>query len=212
MITRAATTFLALGLVALWVGPASRTVGVGAGQQSGAPASSTPIVDKPIIDNDRVTVWKVTEVPESRPAGDFVWVSLARLGEAAFRRGAASAPLPAGPSVIVALKDKRVPPLENRSGYTAAFPRPGVKKVLDTERVLVWDYSWVPGEPTPMHFHDKDVVVTYVADGALKSTAPDGQSTVNEFSSGTVRFNARDRIHTEVLMKGQGRAIIVELK
>jgi hypothetical protein len=212
MITRAATTFLALGLAALWVGPASRTVVVGAGQQSGAPASSTPIVDKPIIDNDRVTVWKVTEVPVSQPAGDFVSVSLARLGEAAFRRGADSAPLPAGANVIIALKDKRMPPLENRSGYPAAFPRPGAKKVLDNERVLVWDYSWVPGEPTPMHFHDKDVVVTYVADGALKSTAPDGQSTVNEFSSGTVRFNARDRIHTEVLVKGQGRAIIVELK
>jgi hypothetical protein len=53
-----------------------------------------------------------------------------------------------------------------------------------------------------MHFHDKDVVVTYVAEDALKSTTPEGQSTMNAFSLGTVRFNARDRVHTEVLARG----------
>jgi hypothetical protein len=63
-----------------------------------------------------------------------------------------------------------------------------------------------------MHFHDKDVVVTYVADGALTSTTPDGQSTMNEFTAGTVRFNTRDRAHTEAIAKGQPRAIITELK
>jgi hypothetical protein len=71
------------------------------------------------------------------PAGDFVWVSLARLGEVAFGRGAGSTARLAGPGVMIALKDKGVPPLENRSGYPAAFPRRGVTKVLDNERVLV---------------------------------------------------------------------------
>ena len=46
----------------------------------------------------------------------------------------------------------------------------------------------------------------------LTSTAPDGQTTANEFTVGTVRFNQRDRVHTEVLARGAGRAIITELK
>jgi hypothetical protein len=35
---------------------------------------------------------------------------------------------------------------------------------------------------------------------------------VNELSRGLIRFNARDRIHTEELVKGKSRAIITELK
>jgi quercetin dioxygenase-like cupin family protein len=163
----------------------------------------------PSIDNDRVTVWEVTSAPGPRPAGDWVWVSLTHLGEVAFKPGAASM---TGRGVLIVLKDKRVPVLENKSGYPNAFPRPRVKKLLENDRVVVWDYSWTEGEPSPMHFHDKDVVVTYVAEGALKSTAPDGKVTMNEFSAGAIRFNARDRVHTEELAQGRPRAIITELK
>ena len=88
----------------------------------------------------------------------------------------------------------------------------GTRKLFENDRVIVWDYTWTPGQPTPMHFHDKDVVVVYMADGALKSTTPDGQNTVNEFSVGTVRFNLRDRVHSEVVSRGAGRAVITELK
>ena len=35
---------------------------------------------------------------------------------------------------------------------------------------------------------------------------------MNSYTSGTVRFNARDRTHTETLVRGKQRAIIVELK
>ena len=63
-----------------------------------------------------------------------------------------------------------------------------------------------------MHFHDKDVVVVYLEDGALRSTDPAGQSTVNEHYFGFTKFNPRDRVHTEEVVKGKARAIIVELK
>ena len=170
----------------------------------------------PLIENDRVTVWDVTAADPSapHPQGDSVWISLARPGEAIVKmkgsRGDAAAL--GGRAIVIDLKETRVPPLANRTGYPNAFPRPGVKKLLETDRVIVWDYAWTPNVPTPMHFHDKDVVVTYVENGALKSTTPDGQSTANEFAFGTVRFNPRDRAHTEVLTTAKARAIITELK
>ena len=59
---------------------------------------------------------------------------------------------------------------------------------------------------------DKDVVVTYLEDGALRSTEPNGQSIVNEHYFGFTKFNSGNRVHTEELVKGKARAIIVELK
>ena len=63
-----------------------------------------------------------------------------------------------------------------------------------------------------MHFHDKDVVVVYMEDTALKSTTPDGKSVLNEYKSGETRFNRRDRSHTELLVRGTGSAVMTELK
>jgi hypothetical protein len=63
-----------------------------------------------------------------------------------------------------------------------------------------------------MHFHDKDVVVVFQDDMALKSTAPDGQSILNEYKFGTVRYNSRNRVHTETLLTDKGSAVITELK
>lgn len=163
---------------------------------------------KPIIENDRVVVWDITDSASVR-AFDAVVVSMS--GDAAFvPKG--MPPKIAGRSIMIDLKDHPVSPIENTSSYALAFPRPGVKKLLENERVIVWDYTWTSGVATPMHFHDKDVVVLFLEDGDLKSTNPDGQSVVNQYTHGTVRFNLRNRTHTETLVRGKQRAIITELK
>jgi hypothetical protein len=169
---------------------------------------AAPPAAKPVIDNDRVAIWDVNGAVGTRP-GDAVIVSLA--GSAVFASKGAT-PKISGRSMVIDLKDHTVAPLANKSGYPAAFPRPGAKKILENDRVVVWDYSWTTGVPTAMHFHDKDAIVVYLEDGDLKSTTPDGQAVVNPYTAGTVRFNARDRSHTEVLIRGKQHAIITELK
>jgi hypothetical protein len=190
--------------------PVSRSARAHMAREGGSEAGT------PIVDNERVTVWDVTagDPNAPRPRGDSVWVSLVNLGKAIVKPKGAAVDVASlgGRSIVIDLKDTRVPPLPNRSGYPNAFPRPGVKKLVETDRVIVWDYTWTPAVPTPMHFHDKDVVVTYVETGALKSTTADGQSTANEFKFGDVRFNRRDRVHTELLVSAKARAIITELK
>ena len=171
--------------------------------QSGSQATA-----KPAIDNDRVTVWDVSDSVTALPF-DAVVISFS--GSATFvPKG--TLPKTPGRSIVIDLKDHPVPPLANTSGYPLAFPRPGSKKLLENERVIVWDFAWTPDVPTPMHFHDKDVVVTYLEDGALRSTEPSSQSVVNPHYFGFTKFNAGDRSHTEELTRGKGRAIIVELK
>lgn len=170
--------------------------------------AAAPSPSKPIIDNERVTVWD-TSSPRTY-THEFVAIELS--DGSAWLGKAGSKPTSSGRTIVIELKDNKVPSLANTSGYPNAFPRPGSKKVLENGRVVVWDYTWMPGVPTPMHFHDKDVVVTYLKDGSLKSTTPDGKVTTNNYRFADVKFNARNRSHTETLVNGSQRAIIVEFK
>ncbi len=115
-------------------------------------------------------------------------------------------------SLIIELKDHPVEPYPNPTHYPLAFPRPHVKKLLENNRMVVWSYRWNPGEPTPMHFHDKDVVVVYLEDTALTSTTPDGKKTQNQYKAFDVKFNKGNRTHTELLDHGSGSAMMMELK
>jgi len=130
---------------------------------------------KPIIENDRVAVWDVIGATAAQPS-DAVVVSLS--GSAVFLPEGTT-PNVAGRSIMIDLKDHPVTAIANTTSYPLAFPRPGSKKIFENARVIVWDYTWTPDAPTPMHFHDKDVVVVYLDDGDLKSTTPDGKVVVN---------------------------------
>src|SRR6266487_2638611 len=101
---------------------------------------------KPIIENERVTVWDVRAPVRSHGETSVVIaiappsvagkVSVGRTAQAADR------------AIIIDLKDHRVPVLQNKSGYPSAFPRPGNVKVLENDRIVVWDYTWTAGVPT----------------------------------------------------------------
>jgi hypothetical protein len=195
---------------------------------------------KPVIDNERVAVFDVTlakgQAIPARPRGfDVVKVYLAggtirttqpdgksivvtrSAGDAVFEpKGmAVGEELVSGDparEIVIELKDHKVEPMQNTSGYPNAFPRPGSKRLIENDRVAVWDYSWRLGLPTAMHFHDKDVVVIYLENGILRSITPDGESVDNNYPAGSIRFNLRKRAHYEQLTSGAQRAIITELK
>lgn len=178
---------------------------------------------RPVIENERATVWDFTwtrGVPAAmeRRSSNSVWISVAPMpGDVRYWAIGAERQAPQSPdaparTIVIDLKDHPVEPLENKTRFPNAFPRPGAKKALENDKVVVWDYTWTLGQPTPMHFHDKDVVVVYLKDGKLASTTPDGKRVVNPLSVGKTTFNARNRVHTETLAEGQSRAIITEFK
>jgi len=163
---------------------------------------------KPILENDRVVVWDVTE---SAPARAFDAVVVSFSGNAAFLRMGAPTKI-SERSIVIDLKDHSGARIENTTGYPLAFPRPGVKKILESERVIVWDCTWTPGVATPMNFHDKDIVALFLEAGDLKLSAPDGRSVVNSHTIGEVRFTPHNRTHTEMAVGRSPHAIFTELK
>jgi predicted metal-dependent enzyme (double-stranded beta helix superfamily) len=182
---------------------------------------------KQLIDNPQVTVSDATwekgmSSGVHRHQYDTIVVELVDAGS--FRKGAVSfvakgtshdepgAAAASRRAIMVDLKEPAVPPMANKSGYPDAFPREGAKKVFDNARVTVWDLAFTLGKPTPTHFHGKDVVVIYLENGDSQSTTPDGKKTVSSNAFGQVKFNARNRTHSELLVKGAQRVIAVELK
>lgn len=194
----------------------------------------------PIIDNQRVRVWDVTwakgQLMQIRKIDlDAVQLFLAdgeigirnadgstkavkrKKGDAVFLSkgaeiGGDASNEPPTDSVIIELKDQPGAPIENRTGLPNAFPRPRAKKILENGRVIVWDYEWRIGVPTPLHYHDKDAVVIYMKNGTLKRTTPDGQDMVDDIKAGTIRYIARGAKHTELLVNGVQHGLMVELK
>jgi hypothetical protein len=172
---------------------------------------------KPAIDNEHVTVW---DQPGLRSQTDVaydhdavvMWLSGPHAGTAAFIPKFERYKPGAARSVVIELKDAPATHYANKTGYPAAFPRPHVKKLFENKRVVVWSYRWNPGEATPLHFHDKDVVVVYLEDTALVSTTPDGAKKLNEYKAFDIRFNKGNRSHTEQLDHGTGSAMMMELK
>ena len=202
---------------------------------AGLPSDGT----KSLINNERVAVWDVTwpigkAAPMVQSQFDVVLVDLANASAnvtsakgktkaATFKVGQATF-IPKGDSqieegtgnsprhgIVIELKNFTQAPLEKQSAFPEAFPRNGSKKLLNNSRTTVWDYTWTVGVPTPVHFHSRDVVVVYLETGEVQSKDISGAITVNKLERGVTRYNARNRTHSEELVKGASRAIIVEL-
>jgi hypothetical protein len=163
----------------------------------------------PLVSNSRVVVWEAA--PDMGPREhDAVLVELETARARLVPKGT---PLQAhGRAIVIELLAPPVGPLPNTTGLPEAFDRPGIEKLLEDDRVTVWRYEWLPHKRTPMHFHSRDVVVTYLADGVLASITPDEKTVLNPHFFGFTKFSPRGRVHQEELVKGTARAVMVELK
>jgi quercetin dioxygenase-like cupin family protein len=98
--------------------------------------------------------------------------------------------------------------------YPPPFPRENAKKVVENERLVVWDVTWPKGKPTPMHQHSADLAAVFVAPGVVKVITPDGDSQIGaptEF--GDILFLSKGVIHQEEgVSDSPRRGILVELK
>jgi hypothetical protein len=188
----------------------------------------------PVMDNARVTVRDVTlepgkPGPSIEHAGDYAILyfkggrirgSNGRVknhpdGGAFFGHGGVTSDTAVGAparEIIVELKDTPSNTVPNTTGLPLAFPREGSKMILENARMRVWNYAWVPGKPTPMHFHNTEVVVVFRGDGDVASTTADGKVTTAHHHPGEVVFNTANRSHSEQVVTGEQSGIMLELK
>jgi hypothetical protein len=198
------------------------------------PALAQAPAATPVIDNARVTVRDIALAP-GKPgpaiphAGDYVvlYFDGGRIhgadgkmtahpaGDAAFGHGGETRDIATGAparEIVVELKDAPSNTVPNTTGLPNGFPRDGAKKIFENDKVIVWNYTWQIGKPTPMHFHNTEVVVAYDGDGDIKAAAPDGKSAISHRKAGDIVYNLANRSHSEELVSGTASGVMLELK
>lgn len=86
--------------------------------------------------------------------------------------------------------------MSSSQSYPAPYPREGAVKVLENDRVVVWDVTWEKGRRTPIHQHRRNVVSVTLVPGTVKSILPDGTVRTGEpESTGDVLYGGEGLIH-----------------
>ena len=97
--------------------------------------------------------------------------------------------------------------------YPPPFPRPDSTKVLENDRVQVWDVTWPKGQPTAMHEHLYDQISITLVAGSIKVTRPGGSPTLGKSQFGSVNFVRKGTVHAEEGMSDVAQhKIMVQLK
>ncbi len=99
--------------------------------------------------------------------------------------------------------------------YPHAFPRLGVEKLLENERVLVWEVVWPNGAPQPYHRHQYDMTGVFLRWGPLRVTRLDGTFTdsLEPFEIPTVFFLEKGVTHKEEgIGEPERHSIMIDLK
>ena len=93
------------------------------------------------------------------------------------------------------------------------FPRTNATKLLENDRINVWDIVWPRGQPTVLHRHVYDQVGTYYQRGGRVITTPDGEKRSNMTEVGRLSTTRKGTTHIE---EGNTdpplRAVFIELK
>jgi hypothetical protein len=97
--------------------------------------------------------------------------------------------------------------------YPPAFPRTNATKLMETDRIVVWDIVWPKGQPTPMHQHVHDQVGTYYATGGRAITTPDGVTRQTTTPVSALSTTRKGTTHIEEGTTDPPlRAVFIELK
>jgi hypothetical protein len=97
--------------------------------------------------------------------------------------------------------------------YAAPYPRAGVLKLGESDRVIAWEVLRDKGVASPLYQLPLDQVVVTLTEGAVKFTTPDGAARLAQEKFGAVRYESKGTIlQEEGLNDIPSRAIIFQLK
>ena len=101
--------------------------------------------------------------------------------------------------------------------YPHAFPREGVRKLFENERVVAWDVRWVRDVQQPYHRHRFDMAGVYTVYGPIRVTSPDGSvSPLTPFEVPRPYFQPKGVTHKEEAIGFPGaperEAVMLDLK
>jgi len=93
-----------------------------------------------------------------------------------------------------------------------AYPRPGTNKLLENDRVLVWDITWLK-QTYPLHKHVYDLIGVYYTDGDRIIVSQQGERRPVSTKAWETAVQAQGVTHVEEGASDMPlRAVFVEMK
>jgi quercetin dioxygenase-like cupin family protein len=116
-------------------------------------------------------------------------------------------------AVFAALQAANPTPPAPAQTYPPAFPRQNATKLLETDRIVVWDIVWPKGQPSPLHRHVFDQVGTYYQTGGRAITQVNGTKSQNTTPVGNISTTRKGTTHIEEGTTDPPlRAVFIEMK
>jgi hypothetical protein len=93
------------------------------------------------------------------------------------------------------------------------YPRTGATKILDNDRVQVWNIAWLKGKPSPLHRHIYDLVGVYYEPGDRMIISPEGAKRPVSTKAWDIAFQRVGVTHIEEgTSDAPLRSVFVEMK
>jgi len=113
-------------------------------------------------------------------------------------------------TVLLSFLAQTAPPPAN---LPPAYPRAGATKILDNDRVQVWNIAWLKGQPSPLHRHLYDLVGVYYEPGDRMIISTQGEKRPVSTKAWDIAFQRKDVTHIEEgVSDAPLRAVFVEMK
>ena len=114
-------------------------------------------------------------------------------------------------TVVIDIKDKSVPEAANTTGFPAGKYAPFQTKVVDNDRVIIWDCAW-SARPGEVSFDSRDMFIAFAEGGDLSIAIPGQPARIQHYEAGQAIFLPGGHARTITAKSGAIRAMLVEVK
>jgi hypothetical protein len=115
-------------------------------------------------------------------------------------------------TVVIDIKDKSVPEAANGTSFPANKYATYQNKVVDNDRVIIWDCAWSPGADGVTAFDSRDMFVAFAEGGELLIATPGQPAKIQHYDAGQAIFLPGGQARTIGSAGGTVHAMVVEVK
>jgi hypothetical protein len=115
-------------------------------------------------------------------------------------------------TVVIDIKEKTTPEAQNTAGYPANKYAAFQSKVVDNDRVVIWDCAWAPGAEPIASFDSRDMFLAFAEGGDLSIDTAGQAPRVHHYEAGQAIFLPGGQARTIGSTSGTVHVMLVEVK
>ena len=115
-------------------------------------------------------------------------------------------------TVVIDIKDRSVPEAANTTGFPTGKYATYQDKIVDNDRVVIWDCAWSPGAEGVTAFDSRDMFLAFAEGGDLSIAMPGRPAQVRHYETGQAIFLPGGQARKIGSVGGTIHAMLVEVK